>query len=316
MKLSVIMPYVNEWPQVAFTLRSISETLRDRVDYEVIAVDNYHLSMKLQGYPPDRGHDQEAGEGKVIPGHIRSMADYNPWLKYVRYEDKLSHWNAKRVGVAASSGDYLLFLDSHVVPSKDSIIKTLEIYEDRCIDGTIHMPLTYHILESKWLIYKLKWEPEKGYIHYGFTAYDRTNTEPLQVPCMSCCGVMMTRELYDYIGGWPRGLGIYGGGENFLNFTLAVLGKEVWISPVEPLYHHGDKRGYSQNGDDTVRNHAIACHIYGGEKLAFKYCMNRPGDKATLKKLFEQGVRRSMEQREDIKSKMKMTIYEWSERWT
>jgi hypothetical protein len=40
-KLSVIVPFVNEWPQLVFTLGSIAEELRDRVNFEIIAIDNW-----------------------------------------------------------------------------------------------------------------------------------------------------------------------------------------------------------------------------------------------------------------------------------
>jgi hypothetical protein len=35
MELSIIVPYVNEYPQLIFTLRAIAEDLLGRVDFEV-----------------------------------------------------------------------------------------------------------------------------------------------------------------------------------------------------------------------------------------------------------------------------------------
>ena len=44
----------------------------------------------------------------------------HPWLKYVEYKDKLSHWQAKNAGVAASTGEVLWFCDAHcIAPVED-----------------------------------------------------------------------------------------------------------------------------------------------------------------------------------------------------
>ena len=43
-KLSIIVPYVNEYPQVMFTLRNLGEELLDRADFEIIAVNNFRIN--------------------------------------------------------------------------------------------------------------------------------------------------------------------------------------------------------------------------------------------------------------------------------
>ena len=53
--LSVIIPFVNEYPQVMFTIRNIAEELRDRVDFEIIAVNNYCDEVKAQNREEDKG---------------------------------------------------------------------------------------------------------------------------------------------------------------------------------------------------------------------------------------------------------------------
>ena len=62
MELSVIVPYVNEWPQVIFTLQAIAEDLLGRVDFEVAAIDNFCPEVEamakydLCGKRPQFGH--------------------------------------------------------------------------------------------------------------------------------------------------------------------------------------------------------------------------------------------------------------------
>jgi glycosyltransferase involved in cell wall biosynthesis len=48
-ELSVIIPFCNEYPQILFTIQSIAQELRDRVDFEIIAVNNYCDEVEKQG---------------------------------------------------------------------------------------------------------------------------------------------------------------------------------------------------------------------------------------------------------------------------
>jgi len=331
-ELSVIIPFVNEWPLISATIRNVSEELRDRVDFEVIAVDNYTRENQEAGYTPDRGHthythkdhrDKRWSEYEKVPvgaerhdGHIASMASKHDWLTCLRYDDKLSHWQAKNLAVQRSAGRFLLFIDAHCQVSRDSIINQLNMYKKMSYDDcTLHLPLTYHLLESKMLIYRLLNELEKGIIEYRFSGY-RDEQEPYEVPCMSTCGMMISRHLYDELGGWPVELGIYSGGEHFINFTMAVLGKGKFIMPGPPLFHHGDKRGYSYRYDDMIRNRLIATYMFGGLKLADLHAKNMKGDQGFIRTMLEGIKDKCNFQRYNIQMKQVMSIQEWAEIWT
>jgi glycosyltransferase involved in cell wall biosynthesis len=290
-ELSVIIPYVNEWPQILFTIRSIAETLRgEGIDFEIIAVDNWCEEVEEQNRVADRGHDRmidpdvkDSSYGLYKPGppgvtlqlaksHIYAMAKKHEWLKYIRYEDKLSHWNAKNVGVKASKGDFLWFMDSHVVLGKNAsgMFKYYE-NEHKSLNGTMHLPWTYHILESQRQIYKLVTDPEKAIYHYSTLKYSTGGAGVFEVPAMTTCGMLMSREIFDRLGGWPTELGIYGGGENFVNFSCAVMGLKKWVWPYSTIYHHGDRRGYNWNYDDYHRNRTIAVFMHSGRDAAHRY---------------------------------------------
>lgn len=300
-KLSVIVPFCNEYPQVLFTIQSIAQELRDRVDFEIIAINNYCQEVKDQKREEDKGYEA-----------LLASQRGNPWLKVLKYDEKLSHWQAKNLGVRESTGKFLWFCDAHCIVSRDSLFNMFLYYRDhyRDLNGTLHLPLTYKILEWHRLIYKLVANLETGEIHYSFTPYRPADT-PYEVPCMSTCGMMMTRELYDYVGGWPVELGIYGGGENFLNFTLAILGKTVNIFPVEPLFHHGEKRGYHWNGDDYTRNRTIASYMFGDEELAARFIAHRRGDRAILQRILNDVLEKTRSHRKMIAAKQKFSINEW-----
>jgi len=300
-ELSIIIPFVNEYPQVIFTIRSIAEELLGRVDFEIIAVDNY-----ADGYV-DRSEDK-SGEA------VRAGAGVCSWLRYVEYKTKLSHWNAKRMGISKSSGKFLLFCDSHVVPTRDSIYSMFKYYKENWeeLDGTIHLPINYKVLEPHKLIYKFLLD-KGAFFDYRFTGYRESDT-PYEVPCMSTCGMMIHKSIYDLTGGWNPEFGIYSGGEHFMNYTLAVLGKKKWIWNKGSLAHHGEKRGYSSNYDDSLRNRFLAHYLFGGVEVLKSFRNIAKGRPNVLDDIMNDVLKKGWKQRQLIESRQVMTINEWMQK--
>jgi hypothetical protein len=130
---------------------------------------------------------------------------------------------------------------------------------------------------------------------------------------MSTCGMMISREIYNKLGGWPVELGIYGGGENFLNFTMAVLGLSINIFPSKPLYHYAAPRGYYWNYDDYHRNRCIATYMFGGENWAYRYIKHING-RDTVKEAILSSIitsESSVKQHQHILSQQIITITDW-----
>jgi len=305
-KLSIVVPYCREYPQALFTVQNLHEELRGRANYEIITIDNFT--------PNAYGCE---GENDKTEAALTATVRGNKWLKSLKYNKKLSHWNAKNHGVAASTGEYLFFCDSHVIVGRDSLFDMFDHYKanEEKINGTMHLPLTYKINEYHRLIYKLVPDLAKGWVHYSFTGY-RDEPEPYEVPCMSCCGVLMSRKIYDELGGWPSELGIYGGGENFVNFTLSILGKKKWIMPGGFLYHFGEKRGYHWNYDNHLKNKTIAMYMCGGKQFATKFMNNSKGRDTVKKAMLDDVLTKCAPQRQMIKKKQVMSIEEWVGKWS
>ena len=286
-----------------------------RVNFEVIAIDNYAPEVEeMAKKDPNQPSIYERDKGgDVVKGSQRAAGG---WLKHVEFSDKLSHWNAKNYGISKSSGDILLFIDAHCIPSRDSLFNLFKYYvrEYDRLNGSLHLPLTYKILDTARLIYKLVWHPDRSELHYSFTRY-RAELAPYEVPCMSTCGMIVSREIYDDMGGWPSELGIYGGGENFFNFTQSVLGYKKWIMVGPPLHHHGEGRKYHWYFDDHVRNKCIAAYIYGGKAFARDFMSKSKGNNSVLQKICEDVISKCEPHRSLIKSKQKMTIHEWINQW-
>jgi glycosyltransferase involved in cell wall biosynthesis len=334
MKLSIIIPFANEFPQILFTIQSIAQNLLGRCDFEILAVDNYCPQLERQREPVIQKLSAQTG---VIKEHIDLIMDelgnpfikdkggeavkactrVNPWLKYVSYTDRLSHWQAKNYAITKAEGDVFFFSDGHCVLSRDALVDMLNFYiENRAsINGSIHLPVTYKVLESHRLIYKLVWNPDRGECAYSFTEFRPKGDAPFEVPCMSCCGLMIGREELARLGNWPKELGIYGGGENFLNFAMAVLGMKKWIWPFGTIFHHGEKRGYHYIYDDYVRNKIIAAFVYGGAEWADLFSRNCKGRPETLQNICNDVKVKCNDHRRLIESRQVMTIQDWAANW-
>jgi len=259
MTLAIIIPLINEYPQALFTLRSVYEEVKD-LDCEIIVVDNHCPSMPDFCGEPDKGHT-----------HIPSMS--GKWFRYLKYDAVCSHWQCKDFAVANTDANYFLFLDAHIVPGRESISGMYQHYLTNYdyLHGTLHLPLTYHILETKRLRYKFVPELDKWFLTYKFETLQPCNDLTTEVPCMSMCGCLMSREIYDAFEGWGPGYSIYGGGENDMNFTLATLGWKHWLYNPGTLFHHGERRGYQANQLQIVNNRAIAAYKYGGNVWLHNY---------------------------------------------
>lgn len=111
-ELSVIVPFVGEYPQVAFTAQSVLNELRGKVDFELIMIDNWCKEVEAQNRVQDKGSN-----------YMKSIALINPEMKVLSYDKKLSHWQSKNLGVANSTGKFLWFCDAHcVVSDRKSVV--------------------------------------------------------------------------------------------------------------------------------------------------------------------------------------------------
>lgn len=351
-ELSVIIPFVNDWPHIMWTVRAVSEELRGGgIDFEIIAVNNYvpgdtqHMKGKedngasyLRNMLDDPLNETPWLREMFLSDtnlHAPSLSDEttpedhgkkylaamrgNKWLKVIDYKEKASHWNAKRIGIDASSAPILFFCDSHCFPANDALVRMFNLYRDshKALLGTIHMPTTYELLEWRRTIYKLIVDRQYNKVTYSLTGYKGAE-HPYEVPCMSTCGMMITRKLYDSTGGWPKLMGTYSGGEQFLNFTMAVMGLRHWIMPGGPIYHHSGRpegRGYAYDYASFLVGHIAASYIYGGEEWVRGMVKHVKGHQSVVQRMLKVVLAECKQQRELVKSQQVMHISEWLERW-
>jgi len=323
-KLSVIMPFVNEaW--AAYTLQSlILELERADFPWEIICINNWceRVANQIINSEPPRTRKElnqfifktDDRWGQKMQG----LCAVRENTIYVPFTEKLSHWNAKNAGVRASTGDVLFFIDAHCMVTQGRLRAMFKCYREneQTICGSLHLPIAYLGANAgQSLIYKPVMTPEKGEYHYSFTRY-RYEFNPYTVPCMSTCGMMLSKEIFSCLGGWPLELGIYSGGEHFMNFTLAILGYNKVIFPGAPLYHEGkEKRGYSSDASDMIRNRFIATYMYGGEELLELYAHHSKGRPNVKADYVEEIKDKCHDQQKLITLQRRCRISYWWENW-
>jgi glycosyltransferase involved in cell wall biosynthesis len=403
-ELSVIIPFCNEVPQVVFTIQSVIEELEGFCEYEILAIDNmssWYLNCQTdtnvllkkttvgensRSFPVRQRSYFKAPPGSKRDGNtINTHFFKTKQCRYIIYDDKLGHWNAKNKGIEESQGKFLLFLDAHCVMKRDSLRNMVEFLRNPPEEkiGGVHAYIAY-ILDS----HNLEYDPVKGKMYgYRFCSQQREEywledgreldvsdtvryvqraaanppspkivdddgkpqtwqskygsnpivspylteggvstdpswpkrllrhpTKPYKVCVMSTCGMMCPRQVLDELGGWHPEFGIYCGGEAYMNYKQSTCGYHHWIHPAAVCWHWAEKRGYSWNHSDFVRNEQIAAYVCGG-RAALDFCVKARKSTPAVMALADDVVAKCHKEREFIKSKQVETLDEYVDRW-
>lgn len=338
-ELSVIIPFCNEVPQVVFTIQSLIEELEGFCEYEILAIDNMSDEYMLckTGIDWDQGKYTPRSDAREFPVRQRAYfhspkkdTDIGTWffrtkrVRYIQYDDKQGHWNAKNKGIQEAKGRFLFFVDSHCIMKRDSLrymVQFLRHPPEKKIGG-VHAYINY-MLDSRSLEYRVQRNKFFGYqfcthqveeYHEDGVRKTRFPTKPYKVCVMSTCGMMCPREVIDELGGWNPEFGIYCGGEGYMNFKQSTCGWHHWIHPKAWCWHWAEKRGYQWNHSDFVRNEFIAAYVCGGEQ-ALQFCIDGRGASTAILDIAEDVIAKCKPERDFIESKQVETLEEYITRW-
>jgi len=264
--LSIIIPHYWEHPQLIFSLQSIANELTyNEIEHQIILIDNSTMPQNTSWELDSTLYVQHKKEYGMLPN-----------VDVYKYADTLSHWQAKNVGIDHAYGEILLFLDAHVIIYPGVIEGMLEVFNKLPEHSSLHMPITYMLEDGKKnaLIYELITDIDNGIVDYRFTKFD-SDKEYIEVPCMSTCGMMISKKtMTDKFLKWPSLLGSYSGGEQYINFVGAVLGIRKFVLNRGSLFHYAAPRSYELVYEDVYRNRAIATLLFGGKELFNRYLDN------------------------------------------
>ena len=231
--VSVIVTTKNEEKNVEECLRSVkNQTFRE---IELILVDNYSRDRTIE--------------------IAKKYAD----KVYLRGPERSSQRN---LGAEISEGKYLLFLDSHVIPSPGSFRRLIEYHDGW--KGVAHCAVNYWLEFEHKTLYGYRWQPEK---FWG--TWTRTKPKPpdYKVIMSGTSSSLIDRDVFFEIGKFNEHLGIYGGGEPYIDLKVQMFGYDVRMPPNCRLWHLTEPRGYNWNNKDLHRNFMIAAFALGGEEF-------------------------------------------------
>ena len=191
MKVSVIMPTCNQRDEARLTLRSARQSLRG-VEHEFVVIDDNCLDGSCHRMPSD--------------------------VLIVRNRGRAGVSRSRRHGVECSSGDVLLFVDSHCRFPGDSLKQLLtRVRDDAMIQSASQITWTSGIrygghwrngMRGLQSILVNKKECDDDQTLYG-TIY------------------AITRATYGRIGGWPELPGVYGGSETAMSLLCWLAGVSI-----------------------------------------------------------------------------------------
>jgi len=339
-EVSVVIPFCNEGPNVVFTIQSIIEELTGFCKFEILAIDNQsdwyidcsvkneHMPLmdgKERKYPiRSRAFFEGPPNSKRAGSTISTMFFRKGVVKYLKYDTKQGHWNAKNHGIANSRGKYLFFVDAHCIMARDSLRHMVEFLRhppEKKIGG-VHAYINY-MLDSRSLEYRPQKDKFFGYqfcTHQQEEYYEggkrklRFPTKAYKVCVMSTCGMMCPRTVVQELGGWHPEFGIYCGGEGYMNFKQSVCGYHHWIEPKAVCWHWAEKRGYIWNHRDYVRNEQIAAFVCGGER-ALQFCVKGRGGNQGLIDLADDVREKCTPEREFIAERQLEDLESYFDRW-
>jgi len=305
LKLSVIIPARNEFPNIVHTIYSAIHCLEadgfSPEDWEIIVVDN--CSTDNNFWP------QKGTKGTTSYFMPRGMF----WSRQVRvlYDPIAGNHSARNKGAQIARGEYLYFSDAHIAFKPGffkSIIKT-------CQDtgGIVHGSV-------QWMG---AYPPHHGGMGYGYTFklgeewkmtwnnYKVADT-PFAVAGQGHWGVMVQRDQFLDFGGYPEVHRTYGGGEVFVDCLWWMYGSTVVTDPNAIGYHLSSGRNYVYHHDSYIHNIFNCGWALGADDWIERAYINylRKGRKDTLDQMMAEAKIEMVKRRATIENRRKMTFNE------
>ena len=333
-QLSVIITGHGEFPQSIFTIQSIIESLDDKISYELIYVDNKSIrehpdKVNVRGvlndiFKTSKDETEILNRCEAFYAGMRAKGDYTGeilstnklgTIKYIQFDDVLSHWEAKNVAMKHAEGDVLFFTDAHMIMPRTMLLDMYNAYINKYdeLNGSLHLPIRGFLGENQ-SIYKVRYNKPNGELHYVYTN-QRDRKGIFKVPAMIGCSLMVSKKIFEDTGCYPKGLKIWGGGEHAYQFTQAVLGYNCNVYGDGYIYHWAGRsveRGYTYNMRDYLNNRAIALYIVAGEEWLRNWCEAHPADfdDSAVQLL----INLNTPEREALKAKQVISIEDWIEK--
>jgi glycosyltransferase involved in cell wall biosynthesis len=295
MDCSTVISVCNEVPHIYYTIQSIIEGLDETYEQEIIVVDN----LSTDG----------------LEQHFRENPVNN--VRYVKYSDKRSHWNAKNVGIKEAKSRNIFFIDGHCIIGRNSL-KNLIDFSDNFNGNLGGVHCLHHYIGDNSREFEHRCRSAK--FIYGFRR-SQGFKEPYQVAHMSTCGMMVRKKTFDELGGWNKMLGVRWGGESYINLKHGTCGYPHYIHPKAHYYHYKHKYAYGFDGRNGYTNLMIPAYTVGGDewlKFQTDHIIEKKGEvqrPCIYDRMADEVRNVCKEDRDFIASKQIMTLTEYYKKW-
>lgn len=249
LKLSVIIPARNEFPNIVHTFYSIVHCLEAEgftpQDFEIIIVDNCSNDNKFE-------HRGTAGTTSYLEGR---GAYHNNTIKIVR-DPLAGNHSARNKGVSIARGEYIFISDAHMAYKPGFFKEMIRAVDESggLAHGTLqHMGAYPPVDSSSGYSYTIALGQEvKGTWNNYFLADDWW-----YIPAQGHWGLMAKRKQFIDFGGYPKVHRTYGGGEFYLDTLWWMLGSCVVTNPRAIGYHLSAGRNYIYNQHRDYKNNVL-----------------------------------------------------------
>lgn len=237
MKLSVVIPSRNEFPQICFTIYSIVhdlETFLKPGDWEIIIVNNCSTDEEFPRRALGGTTDYLMARGMYWNGLLR-----------VVYDPLAGNHSARNKGAEVAKGDYIFISDGHMAYNSGFFKRMLQTCEES--GGIVHATINWMGAYPPTHVgyqYTIKLGEE---IKGTWSNYAPTTKDWFYIPAQGHCSLMVNRKQFLDFGGYPKYHRTYGGGEFYLNMKWWMFGSNVVCEPRAFGYHLACGRGYDYN---------------------------------------------------------------------
>lgn len=305
-KLSVVIPARNEFPQIVFTVHSILNAWEtsgeDPQDIEIIIVDNCSTDS-----------DPEKPGVKGTSTYLMPRGMYSNRVLRVLYAPLAGNHAVRNLGAQMARGKYVFFSDAHMTYAPGYFRHMLDTVQR--LGGIVHSPIGWHgaypLKPGRGLGYQYSiklGEEIKGTWNNQLVDKD----EAFYIPALGHCSLIVNREEFLNFRGYPTVHRCYGGGEFYVNMKWWMFGSTVAVEPKAYAWHLASGRGYSYNHDDYKINVLGIAWALGMDDWRERAYINwlRTGRKDVMERLYRVSADEHEQDRQFVKKHRQTTFNE------
>lgn len=225
----------------------------------------FYKNLDYRYYVCHNGDEKIDSATLLMIDHFKNTGRWGEmWIS----TDPLAPPTARNSAAALGIGEFVFFLDNHVMVEPGYFDSALDTFEKGKADA-VHSVTKF-------------WPGDLARFHYRFTletnfwAYqvDRAKQQTAyRIAGAAHGGYAVRRSVWKELGGYWDGFTGYGGEEMYWELLMGLTDKRNFINPAMSHWHHPGNRVYERDKSmDFIKNMLMCAHIIGGEKWLTRVC--------------------------------------------